>query len=181
MGVCLTALCSGKATGVTMRSQKPTEGPCTLRMNSSAYVAWCGTRSVSLHNPCGGHSSCCTRRAFRTTWQTIVRSVSSVTRRSCSLPSWRVDWWRCWRTNYIYRIPKLDSSRLENAETTCVHSDGSLTRSSMKTGKLSSTASTTVLRLTRRAMHLFRDCALAEIGVSSKAADCPGHIRRRNS
>ena len=37
--MCLKALRSGKATGVTTCPLEPTEGPCTLRMNSSAYVA----------------------------------------------------------------------------------------------------------------------------------------------
>ena len=91
-----------------------------------------------------GHSLCCIRRAPVTTWRNIVRSASSATRTSCSLPSWRVDWWRCWRTEY--RTPKLDSGRLEDAGTTCVPSDGSSTWSSRKSDKLSSPSSTKVLR-----------------------------------
>ena len=94
---------------------------------------------ISLPNWCVGHSSCCTRRAPVTTWRTVVRSASFATRTSCSLPSWRVGWWRCWRTDY--RTPRLDSGRLEDAGTTFVPSDGSSTWSSGKADNLSSPSS----------------------------------------
>ena len=90
LGVCLKALRSDKATGFDNVPIEAYRGSvhATNELFRICRMMWHSERIPP--NWCGGHSSCCTRRAPVMTWQTIVRSASSATRTNCSLPSWRV-------------------------------------------------------------------------------------------